>query len=698
LAVALLGSSTFNVTQVNLSSIQLHVVDGFGTLGAAIAGVASIGSVQPLPSLDQFVVLSRVTAEDVLGNCSTTANGQMDLIVQFSIPALVGRLGLGSQPNGAIVPLGVTGRLVNGETFSSLNSPDYVTLQLPTGPSVTAVVPGAGATTVAPNDFVITAPAKLQLTAKVSGTGTPSFEWFQQGGLLSGVGEVFFTPATSPGTLASFNTAGQYLIKVNASLPAGTAQHIVRVTVKLNPNGVFDPNLSIAPLLANTDPFTHPTAPPQTPPLLNSLPIFLFWDEFNNCPISNANCAGPKVPNYNLTDSATAAAYYKAIDPAGKKQFFGDWLAQNGINLTDPTTYHLAAYFNAIDLGFGRRMISSKDGTAWVVTNHRTVDDAVNDVNPIAAVAMEFKPDSTTGACTGYPTAVCTFTKFYIFDRQNLKVNPGTGKLDAPRVTGANLDGGGVKFLPGLCITCHAGLNPPNVTAGQPYPNPGGNVFGHFLPFDLNAFEYSSNPQFTREAQQGVFRQFNQYVLNIETNSPLLPFPFGGLGSGALIELIEGWYGQGFSQPALVALTGNQNSDFIPPEWGGPAPATNPSAQFYSRVIAHSCRNCHSPRDLNFATDVGFHFAGYEYGLVFGFGNNYLVPSHITTPPEPSIFPTPPLNPYIAVMPHTRRTFERFWLNTSSDTSPGNPLPNPPGPTAPEAFRTCVLNYPTCYR
>ena len=705
LAVALLGSSMFDVTQVDVNSIQLHVVDGFGTLGAALAGAASIGSVQPIPSHHQFTVLSSVGGENVLGNCTIAANGNTDLVVQFSIPAVVRALGLGSQPNGATVPLGVTGKLLGGGTFSSLNSPDYVTLQVPGAPSVTAVLPGAGAVRVAPNDFVITAPNSINLTAGFSGALTPSFQWFQEGGLLSGVGEVFFTPATGQSTRASFNTAGQYLIKVDASLPSGRAERVVRVTVNLNPNGVFDPN-AIKTLLANSNPFTHPTPPSPN----NWHSFFLFYSAIPNCPDSNPLCnGGPNLPNYNLTDSPTAHAYYQAIDPAETKQFFGDWLEQNGINLADTTTYTLAACFNAIDLGFGRRMIVSKDGSAWVVTNHRTVDDAVNDVNPIAAVAMEYQRDSTTGN---------TFTKFYIFDRQNLKVNPRTGKLDGPRVTGANLDGAGVKFVPGLCITCHGGQNPSNVSTGQPYPNPGGHVFAHFLPFDLNGFEYSANPRFTRSAQEDVFRELNQNVLNIETGTqqfaghPNAPWDCGAYSASgycslfpgrymyALIDLIETWYGQAFNfgNPlAGATLTGKQNSDAVPASWAG--------TPFYPRVFARSCRNCHSTRSDGMEFDSS-QYPGYGLDTILAGGSlsygsmvvgslNALTPAHITTPPSPGMIPGPPS---FGIMPHTSRTFERFWLSTDSDVSPSNRLPNPPGPPQPEVFRKafCEVNGVIC--
>src|SRR5262245_39624702 len=45
LSVAILGSSTFDVSLVDASSVQLHLADGVGTLGSRVPGVASIGSV-----------------------------------------------------------------------------------------------------------------------------------------------------------------------------------------------------------------------------------------------------------------------------------------------------------------------------------------------------------------------------------------------------------------------------------------------------------------------------------------------------------------------------------------------------------------------------------------------------------------------------------------------------------------------------
>src|SRR5438046_9350369 len=87
---------------------------------------------------------------------------------------------------------------------------------------------------------------------------------------------------------------------------------------------------------------------------------------------------------------------------------------------------------------------------------------------------------------------------------------------------GDDLDGGRAKKLPWLCIVCHGGVNAANVASGQPYPN-SGNVHAHFLPFDLNALDYSCDRRFTRAAQEGVFHKLNQGVLEIEAGTSTSP-------------------------------------------------------------------------------------------------------------------------------------------------------------------------------
>lgn len=596
LSVAILGdpANGFDVNAVRLDTVRLHRLDGVDTLGGQIAKVAAIGtSAPPVIALSQFGVLPVASVQDQAGICTSIGtSGATDLILRFSIADLVHSLGLDNLPGGATVPLGVTGTLQNGTNFSSFGAPDFVTLVVPSAPAV-AVAQG--------NEITVTAaiggPPSTSLEAVVSGNPRKlsGLQWSQEGGRTDGVGEVDFNPSDQLATDASFLWAGDYLLTFSASKGQGgghagigdaglSGQDIVKVTVNLDPHGagILDPN-SISNRLFTTDPVRDMTQ-------------FLTFGG-------------------NVTDEKTAQAYYEAIDPTSEKTNFTSWLIKNNMsdggfppNTPDPTKVVTAAYFNAIDLGFGRRMVMRKsDGKAWVVTNYRTVDDAINNVNPIAAVAMEFDP----------------FTKFYVY---NFYQNNGD------RVTAADLDGGGLKAVPGLCIVCHGGLNPPNVANfGDPYPNPGGNVHAHFLPFDLKALEFS--PSLSSEAQEATFKTFNANVLAIEKVS----LGSDGRPMKGLIDLIEGWYG-GSALPSP-----KQNTEFVPADWSG-------HTNLYLGLVARSCRNCHSTRTTadNFASFNNFDvLKSLDSAFVLG-----------------------------SIMPQARRTFERLWLNTSALPLPTTTNPN----------------------
>jgi len=276
-------------------------------------------------------------------------------------------------------------------------------------------------------------------------------------------------------------------------------------------------------------------------------------------------------------------------------------------------------------------MVMAKDRPSFIVTNYRTVDDTIEDTNPIAAVAMEYAKG--TDPTTGLDTIGDPFTKFYVFDGK-------TGN----RLLAADLDRGGRKFVPGLCIVCHGGID-----HSADYQSSHGNVNAHFLPFDLNALDYSCDPMFTRTAQEGAFKQLNQGVLEIEAGTTTSPAnkDFNVATMTTLITLIEGWYGTNFTLPApptMPRLT--QNSEFIPPGW------TN-RPNLYLNVVARSCRNCHSTRPASF---LSFGSASEFNAFIksFVFGTTDLNPSSITQ-----------IQTRGPIMPHARRTFERFWLSTS---------------------------------
>src|SRR5439155_712148 len=79
---------------------------------------------------------------------------------------------------------------------------------------------------------------------------------------------------------------------------------------------------------------------------------------------------------------------------------------------------------------------------AYYVSNYPNVEAARLGIGLIATVAMDYSPNPLGGA---------PYTKFYVFNSNGARVNF------------ADLDGRGAKYVPRLCIICHAGqYTPPN--------------------------------------------------------------------------------------------------------------------------------------------------------------------------------------------------------------------------------------------
>ena len=81
--------------------------------------------------------------------------------------------------------------------------------------------------------------------------------------------------------------------------------------------------------------------------------------------------------------------------------------------------------------------------------------------------------------------------RFYIYDANK-------GLLDT-----AALDQEGEKPVPQMCMTCHGGSYNPVTNRA---------IGASFLPFDLSNFIFSSDPAFTRSAQEDKFRELNALV------------------------------------------------------------------------------------------------------------------------------------------------------------------------------------------
>jgi hypothetical protein len=274
-----------------------------------------------------------------------------------------------------------------------------------------------------------------------------------------------------------------------------------------------------------------------------------------------------------------ACQYYKAIgavrgcDAAGNliaPITFQDWkravkfgpFAKRGV----PTFF--ASYINKVDLNLARVHQSISYGpnqTAAVVCNHlgppdffnppqaeidTAVDNANHNKNLVACVAMDYMVSQ--GVNNNQP-----FVRFLIF-------GPSGDLLPS-----INLDGRREKFVPGTCVVCHGGDH----YAGKFAEDGTGaaNVGGHFLPYDVGNFEFSSKFGLRGQDQEQLIYFLNQNVLKAG------PTP-------AEQALITGWYA---NQPGFRKVL---NKSYIDASW----PTTDPAANnFYQHVYARSCRTCH---------------------------------------------------------------------------------------------------------
>ncbi len=340
-------------------------------------------------------------------------------------------------------------------------------------------------------------------------------------------------------------------------------------------------------------------------------------DPANNRCSPQGGAAIPKDPDRFLTffnavspshteTAETAAAYYKAIDPLGRKTTLRDWLHENKLDVGADAE---AVYVNDADLGFGRHMFikTLPDGSvaSYVknyVDNTPTPDNVdgtaeekianiVFDRNLLATVCMEYGPPPSNANGRKY-------TKFYAFG------------ADGARVGLVDLDGRGEKGIPGSCNVCH-GFNPrPLLPSNRAYPDEGDTGSG-FLPWDVDNLKFSQVfPQYALSAQQGAVKALNAAVL--KTNPP-----------AAVKELIEGWYG-GPGLPSNVF-----NGQFVPPGWKF-------FEETYLGVQAPNCRGCHVMRNpaADFSTFDKYNaLQNRAKHLVFDRG----------------------------VMPLAKRTYDRFW-------------------------------------
>ncbi len=311
------------------------------------------------------------------------------------------------------------------------------------------------------------------------------------------------------------------------------------------------------------------------------------------------------------TDTPTyAQAYYAAIDPNNTKDTVTKWKAANGFD-TGTGTQVTAVFGDSRDLGFGRRMTARQnpDGTlAFYVENYLVKTGAAYGFSPINLEAAIVRDPQALVYVAGVefspgPAGGSSFAKFFNF-------NVATGV----RENMANIDGLGDKAMPGPCIVCHGGradaLTPPDAS-GAPLFNllqnaisrTRGDTLGQLPPFEVDGYQFSTTPGYTRAEQEASLKTMNRMVLCSYPLPAPSTFPEDACRrpagpdewQGAAAALIKASYG-GDGLPNPVYADGN-----VPASWTVAGQTT-----LYTTVIAPACRMCHMMRGTAMQSDIDF--------------------------------------------------------------------------------------------
>jgi hypothetical protein len=312
---------------------------------------------------------------------------------------------------------------------------------------------------------------------------------------------------------------------------------------------------------------------------------------------------------------AYAQAYYAAIDPNNTKDTLAKWRAANGFD-TGTGTEITVVFGDSRDLGFGRRITARQnvDGTlAFYVENYLIKTGAAYGFSPVnldAAIVrapnalvyvagIEFSPGPAGGA---------SFAMFYYFDVASVV-----------RANMADVDGRGDKAMAGPCITCHGGradaLTPPDASGKRHFPlllnavsGARGDTLAQLPPMEVDTFQFSTKPGFTRADQEAALKTVNRMILCSYPLSAPSAFPedacrraasvgeWQGTAAAALIK--AGYGGDGLPNAVYAASA-------APASWVAAG-----QASLYETVVAPACRVCHMMRGTGRQSDIGF--ATYE--------------------------------------------------------------------------------------
>ena len=304
----------------------------------------------------------------------------------------------------------------------------------------------------------------------------------------------------------------------------------------------------------------------------------LFLPPDSGQPSSNFPRADLFLAFKGIDSHKSACEYYRLIgavkscDISGKATgaiTFDDWQRKVGIGryVHSGAQEYSATYINKIDLNLTRNhhaityVTNGGNGTAAYVCNHLgpktdsqndidlAIDNAINGRNLVACVAMDYGYELDNGV---------PYVRYYTF--------APNGQL----LMSVNLDGRGEKYMPGTCVACHGGDNYDGEFPVESRATP--NYGGHFLPYDVANFSFSSRVGYRKADQQNAIHELNKIAQTTNLTS-------------IASNLIDSWYKNGTEL----------DESYWPDDWksgAGTIPGVDVE-KLYKHVNAPYCRTCH---------------------------------------------------------------------------------------------------------
>lgn len=357
------------------------------------------------------------------------------------------------------------------------------------------------------------------------------------------------------------------------------------------------------------------------------------------------------LPSSKISNLQYSTAYYEAVDPDNQRQTLNGWKVANGFDQGDET---YVVFRDTKDLGYGRSMFARRrddGGIAVFVDNyiiglggkspanygklnvHAAVDQ--NRDYHVGTNAIEFSPIDSEDPDSPF------VMKFFTF-------RPQDENGEQQRLLEADLDGRGIKPVPTTCIACHGGALLPLDRDGKFQLQ--ALQTAKYNQLEVDTFEYSDLPGFTKDDQEQNLKQLNQFIFEAFSKQKEQSDVKGHWSADFAMELSQGRYGGDFSAERYDA-------DFVPIGWRQNGSRPDGVETLYKSVVEPHCISCHSLR----GTEIGELTQVNDNGELISLANAVNFSSY-----EKFVSFSDRIIDYVykrGQMPLSLRNYERFWQN-----------------------------------